>query len=578
MSVIGQSLRALARRCGRACLLAGVLAPGMALAAADVRILIDVSGSMKENDPANLRVPAMRLMSELMPAGTVAGVWLFAEDATPLIAPAAVDEAWRQRARAELPKIHARGLYTDIERALAAATADWQGAPGERERHVLLLTDGVVDVSKDPAASAASRARILSAQLAALTASGAHVHAVALSDKVDRELIQALTDGTGGWLERADDAARLQRIFLHMLEQTAPPVTVPLEGNGFDIDKSISELTLLVFREGDTPVTLTPPGAAAAWTADNAPATANWRHEAGYDLVTVTQPPPGTWQFTGTSDPDNRAVVVTNLALELARLPASVLASETTRLDARMVSGGQHVTRLELLDLVNAAYVLESADGNPAPGGALALDRERAVFSTGLGAADGATLAAGVYQITVTADAGSFKRQAVTRLRIAADPVSVAYALDPATPGALAIAVTPDAELTRPETLAGYVTVSDAAGAVRALPLPLPGDDGAARLVVEATSAGRHEVAVHAFVDTAGGALRVAPPAQVFELDWTPPPAAPVAAPEPPPPPPGVAWPRFAAYVGGGNALLALGLGLAWFAFGRARKPAEVPA
>ena len=39
-------------------------------AGADVRILIDVSGSMKENDPRNLRVPAMRLMSELLPAGT----------------------------------------------------------------------------------------------------------------------------------------------------------------------------------------------------------------------------------------------------------------------------------------------------------------------------------------------------------------------------------------------------------------------------------------------------------------------------------------------------------------------------
>jgi hypothetical protein len=577
MSTIGQGLRGIAERLGGACLLACLLAPGLAIAAADVRILIDVSGSMKENDPGNLRVPAMRLMSELMPAGTVAGVWLFADDATPLIAPAAVDDGWRKRARAELPKIHARGLYTDIERALAAATADWQGASGELERHVLLLTDGVVDVSKDPAASAASRARILSAQLAALAASGAHVHAVALSDNVDRELIEALTGGTGGWLERADDAARLQRIFLHMLEQTAPPVTVPLEGNRFDIDKSISELTLLVFREGATPVTLTAPGAAAAWTAETAPASVNWRHEAGYDLVTVTQPPPGTWQFTGTSDPDNRAVVVTNLALELARLPASLLASASARLDARMVSGGQQVTRLELLDLVAAGYSLEAADGNAVPGGTLALDRERALFSAGLGAGAGATLAPGVYQLTVTADAGSFKRQAVTRLRIAADPVSVAYVVESATQGMLEVTLTPDPELTRPETLEGYVTVNDAAGLVRALPLPGPGEDGVARLAIEATSAGAHEVAVHAFVDTPGGPLRVAPPAQVFDLAWTAPAVEPPPDPQPPPPT-GVAWPRFAAYVGGANALLVLGLGAVWFAFGRTRKPVEVAA
>ncbi|MCB1748509.1 MAG: VWA domain-containing protein [Gammaproteobacteria bacterium] len=578
MSLLGRSLRGAWQRLAGTLLLACILAPGVALAAADVRILIDVSGSMKENDPANLRVPAMRLMSELLPAGTVAGVWLFAEDATPLIAPAPVDEAWRQRARAELPKIHARGLFTDIERALAAATADWQGPPGERERHVLLLTDGVVDVSKVPQESAASRERILSAQLAQLTASGAHVHAVALSDKVDRELIEALTAGTGGWLERADDAARLQRIFLHMLEQTAPPVTVPLEGNRFDIDKSVSELTLLVFREGDVPVTLTPPGATTAWTADSAPAPVQWRHEAGYDLVTVAQPPPGNWQFTGTSDPDNRAVVVTNLALELARLPASLLASESARLDARMVSGGQHVTRLELLELVAAGYTLAAADGTSTPG-QLALDGERAVFSGELGATADAVLAPGVYQVTVTADAGSFKRQAVTRMRIVADPVSVAYSVDPASQAAVEVAVTADASLTRPDTLEGYVSVTDAANLVRVLPLPVASEDGIARVSVAASSAGRHEVAVHAFVTTPGGALRVAPPAQVFELAWTPPVAEPEARAEPEPPPPsGVAWGRFAAYVGGGNAVLALGLGLAWFVFGRTRKPAEAAA
>ncbi|MEQ8661285.1 MAG: hypothetical protein RLW62_10740, partial [Gammaproteobacteria bacterium] len=67
-------------------LLLALHAPGL-LAAADVRILVDVSGSMKQNDPRNLRVPALRLVSELLPAGTTAGVWLFAEQASVLVAP-----------------------------------------------------------------------------------------------------------------------------------------------------------------------------------------------------------------------------------------------------------------------------------------------------------------------------------------------------------------------------------------------------------------------------------------------------------------------------------------------------------
>lgn len=43
----------------------------------DVRILIDVSGSMKKTDPSNLRVPAMKLINGLIPAGAKAGVWTF---------------------------------------------------------------------------------------------------------------------------------------------------------------------------------------------------------------------------------------------------------------------------------------------------------------------------------------------------------------------------------------------------------------------------------------------------------------------------------------------------------------------
>src|SRR5690606_40548020 len=42
---------------------------------ADVRILVDISGSMKETDPANLRIPAVNLLVELLPEASQAGIW-----------------------------------------------------------------------------------------------------------------------------------------------------------------------------------------------------------------------------------------------------------------------------------------------------------------------------------------------------------------------------------------------------------------------------------------------------------------------------------------------------------------------
>jgi hypothetical protein len=51
----------------------------------ELQILIDVSGSMKHNDPKNLRIPALKLLVNLLPDGTNVGIWLFAEKTRVLV-------------------------------------------------------------------------------------------------------------------------------------------------------------------------------------------------------------------------------------------------------------------------------------------------------------------------------------------------------------------------------------------------------------------------------------------------------------------------------------------------------------
>ena len=41
----------------------------------DVRVVVDISGSMKKNDPNNLRAPAVRMLVGLMPEEARTGVW-----------------------------------------------------------------------------------------------------------------------------------------------------------------------------------------------------------------------------------------------------------------------------------------------------------------------------------------------------------------------------------------------------------------------------------------------------------------------------------------------------------------------
>lgn len=141
------------RRCRilLACLLmvtAGELRADAAHAAGlkpDVRILIDISGSMRTSDPDNLRAPALDLIVRLLPEGAKAGVWIFGQEVQLLVEHRVVDDAWRREAAQAVAAINNSGQRTNIPAALAAATYDMERMdPGYRTSIVLLDRKSVV--------------------------------------------------------------------------------------------------------------------------------------------------------------------------------------------------------------------------------------------------------------------------------------------------------------------------------------------------------------------------------------------------------------------------------------------------
>lgn len=218
----------------------------------DVRILIDVSGSMKKNDPNNLRAPALRLVLGLLPNDAKAGVWTFAKYVNMLVPIRDVNEAWKVEAERQSNQIHSYGLYTNIEQALNKATASHKLVDPNVRRSVILLSDGLVDVAAGEEVSKTSRQRILNNIVPRLKKAGVAVHTIALSSTADHELLRAVSIATDGWYEQVDTADELQRVFLHLFEKAAQRDTVPLTDNNFKIDASVSEMTLLVFRSEGT--------------------------------------------------------------------------------------------------------------------------------------------------------------------------------------------------------------------------------------------------------------------------------------------------------------------------------------
>lgn len=328
----------------------------------DVRILIDVSGSMKKTDPQNLRRPSVRLLVGLLPEGSRAGIWSFAQTGkieTPL---GTVNAAWKRQAISGAERIHSKGLFTNIEDALMKAVEDWKPDEQGYRRNLVLMTDGMVDVSSKVEDSVASKSRIENHLLPRLKSMGIQVHTIALSEEADQVLMRKVAEETGGWYQQADDADALQRAFLRMFEQLGHPDTVPLSNNQFQVDNQISEFTLLIFRKKGVITQIESPEGRMT-SASTPTAEIMWYQDEGYDLLTVTKPTPGTWKIHGPSDPDNRAMIVTDLKMELSPLPMRVAKGQRLPMNLQFTEAGKRLVQSPLLRQINVEMCWSSSAG-----------------------------------------------------------------------------------------------------------------------------------------------------------------------------------------------------------------------
>ncbi|VAW96317.1 hypothetical protein MNBD_GAMMA23-1738 [hydrothermal vent metagenome] len=441
----------------------------------DVRVIIDVSGSMKKNDPKNLRAPALRMLVGLMPSKAKSGVWTFGKYVNMQVKHGKVTVAWKKLAMLESKKIHSRGLYTNIEEALKRSSQGWDKPNRKERRHLILLTDGMVDISKNAEENEASRKRILNDIAPKLKKAGVSIHTIALSANADKKLMAALAGMTDGWYEAVDNAEDLQRVFLHIFEKSTKVDTVPLEDNRFSIDKSIKDMTVLVFRKpGDSETKLITPDK-KTWSYKKHPAAVKWHHDTGYDLISSKDPQVGQWLIKATVDPDNRVMVVTNLKLTIGDFPNNIMYGDSLTLTAKLIQEGKTVTQERLLKLVNFNVYKHAMTEQPAAHHASANaaghdNAATAMIDDGSGAdrlaidgvysvAFNADQANGDVSLIIQAKSPAFEREVRHIIKIHATPADLD--IKQQADGQFKLEVTPRMELLVPHTVSIQVTLPD---------------------------------------------------------------------------------------------------------------------
>ncbi|MFW5426713.1 MAG: hypothetical protein ACKE8R_05635, partial [Methylophagaceae bacterium] len=375
--------------------------------------------------------------------------WTFGEHVNVVVPHRKVNDSWKLKAQQQSKKIHSRSLFTDMEQVLNKATADQQNDDTKIQRNVILLSDGLVDISSNAELNKQSRQRIIDDVIPKLKQANIAIHTIALSETADHDLLRAMSLATDGWYEQVDNADELQRVFLHLFEKAAQRDTVPLNENQFKIDESVTEMTLLVFRqEGSKTTELVLPDNSRV-TMDQLPANITWHNEMNYDLITIENPLTGSWKIDAQVDPDNRVMVVTDLKLHTTDLPNNILIGESFDFDASLAEKDQTIERQDFLELVDVQIKEESEIADPIER-SLNKNQQKGLYRTHVGD----DFQPGRNDVIITMKSATFERQRRQSINVVEMPfdITVERLIDQETRTHRLILV-PDASLINAENL-----------------------------------------------------------------------------------------------------------------------------
>lgn len=381
---------------------------------ADVRIVVDISGSMKETDPNNLRVPAVNLLADLLPNGAQGGLWAFGRQVNMMVPPSTVNDAWRKNTKEKAQLINSSGLYTNLTEAIDRAS--WKvSADSGFDHSLIVLTDGRIDMREPGAAAdidASERKRLIETVLPKFTAAGARIHTLALSDAADKELLQQIAQLTGGLYLEAHTADDLLKVFLKAFDRAVPAEQVPMTDNRFVIDKSVKEFTALIFRKpGSTKnVQLVAPDG-TIYSAENSgeDRPVRWARELNFDLITIIAPEPGEWHADAEIDPDNRVQILSDLKLRVRNIPSVLFAGTPVTMDIALTEKDQVVTEKALLAATEVVLTVTAPDGRR---GSRIISNPEQVPDSGIFTETLSRLSEeGQYQFEITAISKTFERR-----------------------------------------------------------------------------------------------------------------------------------------------------------------------
>jgi hypothetical protein len=321
----------------------------------EVHLVVDVSGSMKKTDPLNLRVKSISMFIYLIKQKVRMSMDVFATDVKDIIPTTLVDANYVPLFQNKQNTITSDGAYTNIESALNHANKSWKS---DKEKIIVLLTDGHVDLGSEPLSSA-SKNRVTTQTIKALAEQKVRVFTIGFSDETDKDLLTKIAVGTNGIaqiIKTSDDIDdTLYKIFTAIIPINGAPIRRnPSTERSFTVDKNIQHVTL-IFKKNTSiwRLNLISPNGTKTSVLELSKTNDD---SLNYKFVDLDKPQIGEWMLSGPEQEIERAVILTNVTLLSTFTSGVYFMQQHLLISNHLEDSGQLITEPLIVENLNMKF------------------------------------------------------------------------------------------------------------------------------------------------------------------------------------------------------------------------------
>ncbi len=328
-----------------------VLAASMAQGASnqtplDLRILIDISGDVRQSMPAGQHLDAVAMLLDQLPEGSRAGIWTFGKYTNHLVTYGRVDAQWHALADASLPSIRSVASWRDISRVIADATFDRARSGDGYRRELLLLSGGGMHISDDPALNKQAQQKLLAEQVGPIREAGFTVNTIALNGGQGRAFMSALAKETNGLFFAVTRPDLVHTAVARFAESLNPRNSIPFDGREFAIDNTVERFSALLVGASGSLVLESPSGKLITSGGEIDGVT---RQDGDhYVRIDAVAPEMGLWRVQGGTGAGSRIYVESSQLITLAPLGNRYISGENITLAVGVPSPVESITDYQI--------------------------------------------------------------------------------------------------------------------------------------------------------------------------------------------------------------------------------------